>query len=413
MKLERLPGVSVPFPHSDQQVEQWEMLARLKFETLPEDRQAFILQAIESHNKKKYGLERIAELNSDRPQSPFSKKSMKFVVFVVGCATFSAAAAQIAKATTGGALVLPLAVLGGAVGAYAAEQSVKYVFLAVQLKLSTHLSRRSLQKCQPNIETLKFEGHQAKGNLLEAVESPHDLLPKLPIFIFAFLCTIEASSVFIVSLRFSLLAATVNALLPPALLCAIAYFYVRTFELPYKNQEIIERYLARIASNAPEQAQLFALIPARHEYDALHFNGHLVWISTHEPNSPMKTDFMVRCKVDEEFFVKRHSDVDNEYCAAVEACQKEFVDRRDALDREPIPEDIARLPLPPHQIEQKYNQWHQGRLDRLKENRENKMTIIQERLRIAKDQCSSRIAKARQDFAAAQSDWNGNSRIAS
>jgi hypothetical protein len=409
------PIISVNFHHSEQQIEQWKAIPRKLFDILLHDPQAFVKQAIESHDKNKYILNRISELNADRPQALFSKKIMRIVVLIVGSATFSAAAGQIARVTLGGAIVLPFSIVGGIVGAFAAEQSVKYVFLAILLKISTYLARRSLQKCQPTSETLKFEGHQAQVDVFEAVESVHDHLPKLPIFIFAFLCTIEASSVFLLSLKFGILAAIVSALLPLALLLAIAYFYVKTFELPYKNQETIERYIARISSDEPEQPQLFALIPDRHGYDALHFNKYLAWISTHDPYSPIKNDFMVEAKTDEGYFLTRLSEIHNEYCAAVELCQQDFLDKQEALDREPCPEDIARLPLPPHQIQEKYRQWYLGKLDRLKTNRDDRIQFIKERQRIAIEQCNSRIAKARQDFADAQNDQDqvGDSRIAS
>jgi membrane protein implicated in regulation of membrane protease activity len=405
--------INVNFNHPEQEVEQWKTILRSKFDVLPEERQAFVKQAIERHDKNKYILNRIAELDADRPQALFSKKLVRIVVLIIGSATFSAAVGQIARVTLGGAFVLPFSILGGIVGAFAAEQSIKYVFLSILLKISTFLARRSLQQLQPSKETLKYEGHQAKADVLEAVESRHDHLPKVPIFIVVFLCAIEASSVFLLSLRFGLLAAIVSALLPLALLLAIAYFYVKTFELPYKNQEIIERYRTRTSSDEPEQRQLFALIPDRHGYEALHFNNFLAWINTHDVNSPIKTDSMLKCKTDEGYFVTRLSGLENEYCAEVEACQQEFLDKQEALDREPCPEDIARLPLPPHQIQDKYRQWHQGKLDRLKTNRDDRVQFIQERLRIAKEQCHSRIAKARQDFTTAQSDRDGDSRIAS
>ena len=403
----------VHFDHNDRRIEEWMSMSKSRLLTLPKDRQAFILPAVESHERKKYGLARIRELDSDRPEPPISKKLVKFSVLVLGCAIFSAAARQIAIVTVGGALVVPLAVVGGIAGSFAAKQSIEYVIVAVQLKFSTELARRALERIKPSPETLKFDAHKAKVDLLEAVESVHDRLPKLPIFILAFLCAIEAASVFIVSLRFGLLAATVNALLPQALLWSIAYFYVRTFELPFKNRETIERYLSRISSDAPQEAKLFALIPDRHEYDALHINGHLVWIDTHDPHSPIKTDSMVKYKVDEAFCVKRHSEIDNEYCAVVEACQEEFLAQREALDRQPCPEEIANLPLPPHQIEQRFAQWYKTKLNRLEENRASRLEFIKERRRIAQEQCTQRIAKAREDFANAQNDFYGDGQIAS
>jgi hypothetical protein len=395
----------IQFDHPDQVVEQWENIKVANFQNLPEERQAYALQAIKSHNQKKWGLHRIAELYSDQPQSSISKKLLRVIVLIIGCATFSAAAGQIARVTIGGAFVGPFSILGGIVGAFAAEQAIKYVILAILLKVSTHLARMSLKKRQPTTETLRFEGHQAQVHIFEAVESVHDHLPKLPIFIFLFLCSIEAASVFLLSLRFGLLIATVSALLPLALLLAIAYFYVRTFELPYKNQEVIQRYLARISSYLPK-SELFMLIPNQHEYDALHLNGHLVWINTHAPNSPIKTDFMVKCKVNENYFTKRLLDLDNEYCIAVEERHNLFRQELAVLDREPCPESIASLPLPPHQIQEKYSEWYQARLERLQNNLEIDGQFIKERLRIAKEQCSKRIEQARQDFENAQQDPN-------
>jgi hypothetical protein len=405
--------VVVNFNHPNQVIEQWENISKSSFINFPEERQAYVLQAINGHNKKKWCLHRIVELGADRPLPPISKKLMKIVVLIIGSATFSAAAGQIARVTLGGAFVVPFSILGGITGAFAAEQSIKYVILAIMLKVSTHLARRSLQKCQPTKETLKFEAHQAQVDIFEAVESMHDHLPKLPISIFVFLCAIEASAVFSSSLRFGLLTATVSALLPLALLLAIAYFYVRTFELPYKNQEIIQRYLARISSGESRKNQPFMLIPNNHEYDALHFNGHLVWINTHAPNSPIQTDFMVKCKVDEDYFTTRLSNMDNEYCIAVEEIHKVFRQQVALLDKAPCPESIASLPLPPHQIQAKYSEWYQGKFNQLKDDLEFDLQFIKERLRIAKEQCQSHIEKARSEFYAAQRDLaNGNGYIA-
>jgi hypothetical protein len=406
--------VVVNFNHPNQVIEQWENISKSSFINFPEERQAYGLQAIDGHNKKKWGLHRIVELGADRPLPPISKKLMKVVVLIIGSATFSAAAGQIARVTLGGAFVVPFSILGGITGAFAAEQSIKYVILAIMLKVSTHLARRSLQKRQPTKETLKFEAHQAQVDIFEAVESMHDHLPKLPISIFVFLCAIEASAVFSSSLRFGLLTATVSALLPLALLLAIAYFYVRTFELPYKNQEIIQRYLARISSGESKENQPFMLVPNKHEYDALHFNGHLVWINTHAPNSPIQTDFMVKCKVNEDYFTTRLSNMDNEYCIAVEEIHKVFRQQVALLDKAPCPESIASLPLPPHQIQARYSEWYQGKFNQLKDDLEFDLQFIKERLRIAKEQCQSHIEKSRSEFDAAQRDLaNRNGYIAS
>jgi hypothetical protein len=135
--------------HNVERIQRWMNIPSEELAKLSPERQAYILQAIESSGKKDWAASRRTELAAiahSREQSPISKDLARGIVILLGCMTFSAASGQVAKQTQSGALVIPASLIGGVLGGILAHEMGSIVSTGLLLKSSTNQARRSLHR---------------------------------------------------------------------------------------------------------------------------------------------------------------------------------------------------------------------------------------------------------------------------
>ncbi len=266
-------------------------------------------------------------------------------------------------------------------------------------------------------ENLNQFYHQTQRDVLELNESKHDRLPpKMALAITALFGSVEFGTVFfLMLLKVGVFGALITASLPIAFLSSIAYFYALIFERPERFQEVMEQYEPQFLLGPAPQSPMFPLIPNQPEYEGQKTDAYIHWMAVPNSNSPIRSTAMLYHKFDEVYLTQRYSDVDNECLDHIEARELQYRRQVELLDQEPCP--LSTSNLPPQQIQEQAARWYSAQLTQLQEHRDIDLKIIQERHRVMKQQCQSKVDMARQEYQAAQQDWrnsgyDGEDRIA-
>jgi hypothetical protein len=258
---------------------------------------------------------------------------------------------------------------------------------------------------------------QTQRDTLELNESKHDRLPpRMALAITVLFGSVEFGTVFfLMLLKVGVFGALITASLPIAFLSSIAYFYALIFERPERFKEVMEQYEPQFLLRPAFQSQMFPLVPNQSEYEGQKTDAYLQWMAVPNSNSPIRSAAMLHHKFDENFFGQRSPDMDNECLDHIEAREIKYRHQVELLDQEPCP--LSTSNLPPQQIQEQSARWYIAQLEQLQEHRDIDLRIIQERHRVMKQQCHSKVEIARQEYQAAQQAWrnfgyNGEDRIA-
>jgi hypothetical protein len=160
-----------------------------------------------------------------------------------------------------------------------------------------------------------------------------------------------------------------------------------------ESSDDIESSIFSTLESSMKKRPKLKLIADVREYREAFLDRYIAWILTHDPDSPFKSESLLKANYDIEVFSQRIADLDLEYHQYRQQRVQQY--RTDLRNLDARGEDVNIAGRPAHQAQQLIEAAHAARNAEVITNYEEDLAALDREYAIVKEQCQSRINDAR------------------